>query len=257
MTQVGTTDIVGRLRLEVELTKAQTVKSRQARGVFSSRDGGREASPQLATLSPRSAVRARENNFSPSPEAPDAVSSLHNPVAVVAVDTNSRKEGFLMHLTKSGSFGIESFQRHYIVVEESSGVSWYNSKDAYMYAPQRPLGNVPFWRESTNSRGSRFKKAAVCWPLILPEDCRQATDPTLQYFAIDYAQQNDSHAKEVLATPSTAERDEWIRFISKYIEVYLAPRAESEDFQHLTQRASIPVHRSCVIDGEAPGGNVL
>ncbi|KAH9578692.1 hypothetical protein LSM04_002381 [Trypanosoma melophagium] len=42
-----------------------------------------------------------------------------------------------------------------------------------------------------------------------------------------------------------------------FIDIYLAPRAESEELQSLPRDALIPKHRSEVIEGEAPGGSTV
>ncbi|KEG15600.1 hypothetical protein DQ04_00031340 [Trypanosoma grayi] len=165
------------------------------------------------------------------------------------------KTGTLLHLVK-GSFGSKKFVSHFIVIEEQHGVAWYQSEAHFRSAPASPLGRVPFWTEMRNSRGSRFKKAAVCWPLILPEDCPKADDPTKTYFAIEYLNEKNALSKHIFAAESEAERDNWVFFITQFIEMFLAPRAESEELQHLRRGAKIPQHYSEVIDGEAPGGTV-
>ncbi|KPI85883.1 hypothetical protein ABL78_5064 [Leptomonas seymouri] len=216
------------------------------------------ASPFDATAplqSPSAALQIRTR--SPSVLSPIAGSS---PAAVAPAATN-HKEGPLLHLTRSGGLfgarGTHTFAQHYVVVSANSGISWYASREDFLHQPHRPLGRAAFWIETYNSRGSRFKKAAVCWPLILPEDCPAATDSTKTYFAVEYYTSNGEREQLVLAADSPEERDAWVQHLTKYIELYLAPRAESEELQHITRGATTPVHRSGVIEGEAPGGTVL
>ncbi|GET91701.1 hypothetical protein, conserved [Leishmania tarentolae] len=192
--------------------------------------------------------------------SPPASPPTTSPARVVIPTAATHKEGTLLHLVRgSGLFGngSRSFVPHYIVVSGSSGISWYASEAEYHQNPSRPLGHANFWIETFNSRGSRFKKAAVCWPLILPDDCPEAKDATKTYFAVDYYTPNEGREQVLLGASSPAERDEWVNFLTKYIDLYLAPRAESEELQHIPRGAEVPLHRSGVIEGEAPGGNIL
>lgn len=209
----------------------------------------------------------RNHAESPSPSSP-ASSPTNSSTAktapssvVVAPVTATHKEGTLLHLVRSGGLfgtgGTPTFVPHYVIVSDSAGISWYAKRSDYLHQPQRPLGHADFFVETYNSRGSRFKKAAVCWPLILQEDCPAANDPTKAYFAVDYYTSGGCREQLVLAANSSEERDAWVQVLTRYIDLYLAPRAESEELQHITRGAAVPLHRSGVIEGEAPGGNIL
>ncbi|EPY37131.1 hypothetical protein STCU_00166 [Strigomonas culicis] len=199
--------------------------------------------PGTATTTAAAGPHHARTSPSPSPTIP---------VRPIAERTRA---GLLLVLVRRSPF-TQAFAGHYVVVDEDSGIRCYTSKQSYEQAPQRPVLHVPFWRETRNSRGSRFKRAAVCWPLILPEDCPQATDPTFTYFAVDFVNNEAKHEKLVFAAPTPAERDAWVHFLTKYIDMYLVPRAQSEELQYLTRGAAVPQHKSAVLEGEAPGGTV-
>ncbi|KAG5470773.1 hypothetical protein LSCM1_02022 [Leishmania martiniquensis] len=214
------------------------------------RETGAAARLSIGTSTSHSSDRARS--------LPAAFPPVSPPRGVVP-NAATQKEGTLLHLVRSSGLlggGSRSFIPHY-VVSGSAGISWYASEAEYRQHPSRPLGHVDFWVETFNSRGSRFKKAAVCWPLILPCDCPEARDASKTYFAVDYYTPNGAREQIVLAASRPAERDAWVQFLTKYIDLYLAPRAESEELQHLPRGAAVPLHRSGVIEGEAPGGNIL
>ncbi|TPP43876.1 hypothetical protein CGC21_21375 [Leishmania donovani] len=266
---------------ECRLLAAQLEKSRAARAAFTCGSQGRTraapATAPAAATSPPSPQRVYSaatvtvtvkgpsigSSTSTSPDragSPSAAPPSTSPARVVIPTAATHKEGTLLHLVRgSGLFGggSRSFVPHYIVVSGSAGISWYASEAEYRQNPSRPLGHADFWIETFNSRGSRFKKAAVCWPLILPDDCPEAKDANKTYFAVDYYTPNEAREQVVLAASSPAERDEWVQVLTKYIDLYLAPRAESEELQHIPRGAAVPLHRSGVIEGEAPGGNIL
>ncbi|RNF12106.1 hypothetical protein TraAM80_00527 [Trypanosoma rangeli] len=168
----------------------------------------------------------------------------------------ARKEGTLLHLERR-VLGRERFVSHFVVIDEHEGILWYQDKKHSRTASSRPLGHVPFWKETRNSRGSRFKRAAVCWPLILPEDCSKADDPHKTYFAIEYLNDRNNYSKLIFAAESAEERDAWVFFITQFLEMFLPLRAESEGLKHLPRGAVVPRHCSEVIYGEPPCGNVL
>lgn len=221
------------------------------------------ASPAAVPPSPVRLSAPSSPSASATPDrasSPTAASPSASPRRNVVPTTATRKEGTLLHLVRSSGLfggGSASFVLHYIVVAGSAGIVWYASEAEYRQNPRRPLGHANFWIETYNSRGSRFKKAAVCWPLILPGDCPEAKDTSKTYFAVDYYTPNGAREQLVLAAASPAERDEWVQLLTKYIDLYLAPRAESQELQYIPRGAAVPLHRSGVIDGEAPGGNVL
>jgi hypothetical protein len=221
-------------------------------------NNGEEGEPATVVSSSPSSVVHSPLHPSPSPSGTSA--GVASPV-VAAPIAAAHKEGTLLHLVRSGGLfgagGTPTFVPHYIVVSGDSGIAWYASCSDYLHQPQRPLGHAAFWVETHNSRGSRFKKAAVCWPLLLQEDCPAATDPTKTYFAVDYYTASGGRDQLVLGADSVAERDAWVQVLTKYIDLYLAPRAESEELQHITRGAAVPLHRSGVIEGEAPGGTIL
>ncbi|KAI5687760.1 hypothetical protein MNV84_06825 [Leishmania braziliensis] len=262
--------------LEVQLEKSRAAREASTRVSHDKSRGAPATAPAAATSSagPQredSAAMWIENasclsigsTTATSPDrhpSPSAVSPSASPPQVILPSAATHKEGVLLHLVRSSSLfgGVSaSFVPHYIVVSDSAGISWYTSEAEYRQNPRRPLGHADFWIETYNSRGSRFKKAAVCWPLILPDDCPEARDPSKTYFAVDYYTPNGGQEQLVLAASSPAERDAWVRLLTKYIDLYLAPRTESEELQHIPRGAEVPLHRSGVIEGEAPGGNIL
>ncbi|KAG5470358.1 hypothetical protein LSCM4_03054 [Leishmania orientalis] len=268
-------------REEACLLAAQLEKSRTARGTFrcvssGARHAASAAAPTVGTSPPsptREGSASREasaaSRFSRGSSAIDVSGRTRSPSAapppaspprVVVLTAATQKKGTLLHLVRSSGLfggGSRSFVPHYIVVSGGAGISWYASEAEYHQHPSRPLGHANFWIETFNSRGSRFKKAAVCWPLILPGDCPEARDASKTYFAVDYYTPDGAREQMVLAASSPAERDAWVQFLTKYIDLYLAPRAESEELQHIPRGAAVPLHRSGVIEGEAPGGNIL
>ncbi|KPA85006.1 hypothetical protein ABB37_01437 [Leptomonas pyrrhocoris] len=218
------------------------------------------AAPPLSVASP---PRSSPTTVQRSPSSPSAAPPpAPGPSAVAAApEAATSKEGTLLHLVRSGGLfgtgGTQTFVPHYVVVTGSAGIAWYASRVDFLQQPQRPLGRAAFWIETHNSRGSRFKKAAVCWPLVLREDCPAATDASKTYFAVDYYASSGEREQLVLAADSPEERDAWVQLLTRYIDLYLAPRAESEELQHITRGAAVPLHRSGVIEGEAPGGTIL
>lgn len=261
------------LRAEIALVEAQLEKSRAARGAPPLRPSLPEhvpvhrgpptiAAPRRAAPPPRrpaptpSPTSAQGPSASPTAEKSPSPDPSPSPGRAVQPIAETMRAGVVLHFVRRMPFS-HSFVEHYLVVDEAAGIRVYGSKEKYAADPQRPLLQIPFWRETRNSRGSRFKRAAVCWPLILPEDCPQATDPAVTYFAVDYINAEEQSEKLVLGARSLAERDAWVQFLTKYIDLYLAPRAQSEELQFLTRGAAVPQHKSAVIDGEAPGGNVL
>lgn len=279
------TSYLERLQKEGFLVEKQIQRSRATRGVPSA------APRQAAERAGSSCSRASP---SPSPVHPDGESgfgvTVGERVSPVLEEPPlaAAKEGWLWHFA---GYHETELVRHYFVVDRH-GVQWYESEErARRPSPHKPLGRIAFSMVTTNSRGSVFRKAAVCWPLILPEDVPQvARDPSKTFFAVDYYVPQGFGAglfgdggggvtakKLVLAVSSPEERDEWVVFLRQYIDVFLAPRAESEELQYLamprhegeeegregsggsgagayTRR---PLHRSEVISGEAPGGNYL
>lgn len=270
-----TQEIADEIRLmETQLAKSTAARSASATHVSSTAQA--ETAPQAAipialsssaaasppspslTRGATTATAGANGAASPSPQAAGAGTSSLVTVAPLAI---THKEGSLLHLVHRGGLfgagGSHTFVPHYFVVTGDSGIAWYTNQHEYLVNPKRPLGHAAFWVETYNSRGSRFKKAAVCWPLILEEDCPAATDPTKTYFAVDYYTKGGAREQLVLAADSAEERDAWVQLLTKYIDLYLAPRAESEELQSITRGAAVPLHRSGVIEGEAPGGNIL
>jgi hypothetical protein len=149
---------------------------------------------------------------------------------------------------------FKSFFQCYFAVSETLGFAWWNSEGEYLKAPGRPADSIPFSETSTNSRGSKFLKAAVCWPLILVEDCPKATDPQRTYFGIEYYDvRGDKNEMLVLAAATPEERDEWVFHITKFVKLFLANRSESEAFLQMKVGSDSPPYVSKVLDGEAPG----
>lgn len=302
------------LQTEIDLARQQLRKSRAARGIptDSTADPAREPRQPMLELDQRAAAfRARSlASLTPAHPDPDPASSSsplpHHPRPTAAEEDSpsndnsegpplpERKEGYLGHLAPAG-FSDGDLARRYFVVDRG-GVRWYESEEHRRQdPPRRALGTVAFSVTTTNSRGSVFRRAAVCWPLLLPEDSPQvARHPGPTYFAVDYYAPQGLGArivsgggggdiesrKLILATASPAARDEWVRFLRQFIDIYLAPRAESEELQYLLTGGGVagggasasspggttagsrtpsrpPVYRSEVLDGEAPGGKYL
>lgn len=166
-----------------------------------------------------------------------------------------RKDGVLLHLVKRPiAFGLSHTMHwvpHYVVVDEH-GVTWYPGDALAQPSLPDKLGEMSFWQETTNSRGTRFKKAAVCWPQLLPEDCPQATDATQSFFGLDYVKSNGKRHMMALAARTPEEREAWVRFLQYYIELYLPPRDESRSLCKLVRTDVRPLHCSGILHGEAP-----
>lgn len=262
--------ILERLREEVALAEHQLQRSQSMRTRLEGRQWAQKEEEEPTTAAEPMVSSTAGRAASPEPTKPSlsspALYSAVTPTTApplrssreITVDPvhDTQKEGVLLLLVRArGPFGSDYFTPRYFVVDEVGGIMWYESEARYRASPHRPLAVIPFWRETVNSRGSRFKKAAVCWPLVLPEDCpATAADSSKTYFAIDYVNESGASDKIVLAANSPRERDSWVRFLTKYIDLYLAPRAESEELHSLPRGAAIPMHRSSVLDGEAPGG---
>lgn len=246
-------------------------------------------------ISPCSTDPSPHNRTNCSPPAAPPTSSATKTIAAATTKgeleqaplETERRGPLLLLVRRRGPLGGTAFIPHWFVVSETGGIQWFgplkkgeevrdecrgdlhhvkkssskSSSSKYftreeLETPQHLVGKIPFWVETLNSRGSRFKKAAVCWPLILPEDCAEATDPAIYYFGIDYYSPSAQRELMVIGARSSAERDAWVKFLRRYIKLYLAPRAESEELQHLCQGAAAPMHESRCVDGEAPGGTI-
>ncbi|RNF27548.1 uncharacterized protein Tco025E_00198 [Trypanosoma conorhini] len=244
--------LLNRLCTEIHLAQQQLRRSREARSTYGVACDNAAAcavgkSPSPPPSPPRD-VRPQQEGLSASLPgtahdkgvSPRAGETRAPPAGAA---TAARKEGTLLHLER-GPLGRERFAPHFVVIDEHKGIVWYQSERHARTAPSRPLGQVPFWKETRNSRGSRFKKAAVCWPLILPDDCPKADDPKKTYFAIEYLNDKGSYSKLVFAAESAEERDDWVLFITQFLEMFLPPRAESEELQHLPRGAAVPRHTS-------------
>jgi hypothetical protein len=158
------------------------------------------------------------------------------------------KQGMLMNFGKKRF--LRGFDNHCVVVNEE-GVSWY--KNEREVKSGKPVDSIPFYVLTTNSRGSRFKQAAVCWPLVTTQECPKANDPKKTYFGIQHTDPKDGSLDIItFGASSPEERDEWVFFITKYIKLYLAPAPEFMVFEHMKVGAEIPLHRQGVLDGEAP-----
>lgn len=193
-------------------------------------------------------------------EGDGASSPLATPPPAAALT----KGGMLLNYGKDRF--MRSFQNHWVVVsdgegrgpsgrQEVAGVAWYDSEAAYRKG-SAPIDSIPFFAVEKNSRGSLFKKASVCWPLVTDEDCPKlsAADKSKTYFAVDYA--NPKSGKMdliVLGAASDAERDEWVTFITRFLVLYLPPGEEFEPFINFPVGANPPLHVSQVLGGEAPG----
>lgn len=253
MTRFITEDatLIDRICAEVALVKEQVRRSqavRQSCGavrVAHEEDGGdmfQEAGLQPAdTPTGPSDVLLRDGPFS----APAREDSLV-----------LRKEGTLLVLEK-GTFGREKFVPRFVVVDEHMGVMWYQCETHSRLSPSEPLGQVAFWRETRNSRGTRFKRAAVCWPRVLQEDCPKADDTTKMYFAVEYLNQKEAYSKVIFAADSETERNDWVFFITHFIDLFLLPCAESDELRHLPRGATTPRHISGVIDEEISESTVM
>ena len=158
------------------------------------------------------------------------------------------KGGMLSNWGKKGFF--RSFNDHYVVVDEQ-GVRWFKSEREVRGG--KPMDSIPWYVLTTNSRGSRFKNAAVCWPLITTQECPKATDRNKTYFGIQYTDPKSNELEFlVFGAPSPQDRDEWVFVITKYIKLYLAPAPEFMEFENMRVGSERPAHMHGVIDGEAP-----
>ena len=169
------------------------------------------------------------------------------------------KGGMLLNLGKERF--MRSFSNQYVVVSDGTtpgtfeGIAWYDSEASFLRRA-KPIDCVPFFVVTQNSRGSRFKRATVCWPHLTEEDCPKMTSlknhKALSFFAVD----NVSAAKSeliVFAAASAKEREEWVYFLTRLVALYIPPGEEFEPFANMPVGASKPVHMSHVLDGEAPG----
>ncbi|CAD2215975.1 hypothetical protein AGDE_00207 [Angomonas deanei] len=222
----------------------------------------RRFSTSLAITTPKRPTRPSpaKPSFS-EPSTPQVAERSPEPTSPVAPpkevpQERGTKSGTLLHLARRTTLlgATEEFVEHYFVVN-ASGISWYSSLKGYETHPDHPLGRIPFFVETKNSRGSRFKKAAVCWPVV--DDCAKVTDPSVVYFMVDYSLASGESKKLYLGASSATERNEWVTFLTQYIDLYLPPDADSEELQKIEKGADVPVHRSHVIEGEAPGGTIL
>ena len=246
---------------EIRLLDLQIEKSRAVRGlattapVHAAADSLAAVPVEVAaTSSPIAAARGASESAS-SPPA-DSVSSpqiqkqpqQQQPLAEDA----PVKRGSLLSFGKKKF--LQKFEPRYIAVD-AQGIGWWDSEASFAKQPTKPQDSIGFASQTTNSRGSTFKKCAKCWPLVTIEDCKEAKDPSLVYFGVSFINAKGDNELLVLAVPSQRERDEWVLFITKFIALYLAPRAESAEFVNMPVGAKSPLHMDCVLDGEAPGGN--
>ncbi|EKF33415.1 hypothetical protein MOQ_002719 [Trypanosoma cruzi marinkellei] len=253
-------EALARIRTEINLVEVQLRRSREARSKYSIGYENNTTGCAKETLRASSVhVGPRQEVLSLSlPSTPYdekltlCTEEAQSPLGRAPVA--ARKEGTILHLEK-GSFGREKFVSRFLLVDEHEGVMLYESQKHRHSSVSRPLGHVPFSKETRNSRGSRVKKAAVCWPRILPEDCPKAADLQKKYFAIEYLNEKDVSSKLIFAAESDEERDEWVHFITRFIDVFLAPRAGSENLQHTPRALTVPRRCSGFSDGGAPDGN--
>ena len=203
--------------------------------------------PPLDTCATNSAVptphRSPVRNAEEAQSHPSSASTPTGSQSTVRV-------GYLMNYGKRGFF--RSFNLQFIVVDES-GVRWYRSNKEYTTNPSAMLDAIPWFVEATNSRGSRFKHAAVCFPVVTKEDCPKATDPNKTYFGIQYMD-NQRFELLVLAANTPQERDDWCYHITKYVKLHIPFGEEFQQYAHMKVGAATPLHLSHAIEGEAPGG---
>ncbi|EKG03608.1 hypothetical protein TCSYLVIO_005340 [Trypanosoma cruzi] len=254
-------EALSRIRTEIYLVEVQLRRSREARrkygvGYESNTTGCANDTLRASSvdMGPKREVLLLSLPSTPYDEKlTSCTEEAHSPLA--RAPAAARKEGTILHLEK-GPFGREKFVLRFLLVDEHEGVMWYKSEQHCRSNASSPLGHVPFWKETRDSRGSRFKRAAVCWPRILPENCPKAVDPRKKYFAIGYRNEKDACNKLIFAAESDEERNDWVHFITQFIDVLLAPRAGSENLQHTPRALTLPRNCSRFGDGEAPDGNV-
>lgn len=269
------------VRTEITLLDEQLARSRRARGaapyVYVP-----PSLPTIVSAKSAAALRAAEqttptaSSTQGSSSAPSATASPSLSPAAAAADAsplqrqasssalldptlNVAERAMLKSTIKCGqlyyfkkSFFGGGFEFCYLVVDEANAIRWYKSERDFATAPAKPLGQLPFFTVSTNSRGSKFKEAAVVWPLITKEECPKATDANKVYFGVQY---HTPQALEhlVLCASDARERDEWVYFLTKYIALYIPASEEFQPFVGMRLGATEPLHRREVLGGEAPG----
>ena len=210
-------------------------------------------SPQRPVSNAKSEVSSSSTTNPPPTESHTVSPAPANDAAPPAMF----KAGMLLNLGKERF--MRSFSNHYVVVSDGQtpgsidGIAWYDSEAAFL-KKSKPIDSIPFYTVTQNSRGSRFKKASVCWPHLTHEDCPKITSVKVEkaFFAVD----NVTAPKNeliVFAAGTKKEREEWVYFITKFVALYLPPGDEFEAYANTPVGATKPLHVSHVLDGEAPG----
>jgi hypothetical protein len=161
------------------------------------------------------------------------------------------KGGVLWNYGKKSLF--RSFKQQYVVAD-SEKISWYKTEKDWKDKPAAPIDSVPLYILAKNSRGSSFKNPAVCMPTVTLKDCPKANDPKMHYFGLQYFEANGDAQVLAFATESFAERNEWVRFITTFVKLYVPLGVENaEALAAMPVGANSPLHTKEVLGGEAPG----
>jgi len=217
---------------EIRLLNLQIERSRQFRGAAEAR-----GLPQ------------KSEGGVPIAAAPIKVPSLPLATAVLTLDQRideqlklDNKEGFLMNLGKKGFMGRQSWAKTWVVVAPND-IKWFGAK-----GESKPLDSIPLYVETTNTRGSKFKNPAVCFPFITTNECPKATEAGKFYFGVQYYDK-DKLEFLVFQAETDAERLEWVAFLTKYVKMYIPP---GMSVQSPRVGSETPLHTKTVLGGEAP-----
>jgi len=175
---------------------------------------------------------------------------------VVAAEGPTRRSGVLQCLGRKRL--LQRFERVFVVLSpESKQLSWWPDEVSSTSKP--PTDSIPFVELVTNSRGSRFRKAAKVCPIVDKDDVPElpSSKDSLVCFGLSfYNPQNQQNLWMVFGAADADERDRWVVALAQYVDIYLPPRQESAEyarhFKELVPVTSPPLYVDAVLDGEAP-----
>ena len=200
-------------------------------------------SPQAKDIG---SVHETNNNLATPVDAPPSL-SLKDPFDQMMI--TPEKGGTLLLNGKDRL--LRTFAPYYVVAS-SAGMFWFSSQSQVKSAP---VDGFPFVEMESNSRGSSFARACVCWPMVMEDDCPKASDRSKVYFGVDYFNPKTKKNELVTFGAATAlERDEWVFFITRFVKLYIpATRPEYIAFGGMRVGSKTPLYVSKVLGGEAPG----
>eukprot|EP00760_Papus_ankaliazontas_P013641 PhM_4_TR15872/c0_g1_i1/m.84826 len=266
-------DFHARIQDEINLVRKQIEASRAARGVgplhvHRNKSFARKTENVATAFAPSAAVRELANSTTSSSGVLDATSSGGGGIDLSATASFAleqrrdnmlsaeRREGWLHTYGKRGLF--QSWKKVFVSVGPND-VRWFKQQPRDSPPTEKPADSISLYIESTNSRGSRFKIPAVCFPFITGDDAPKAVESSAKslpagalLFGVQYTEK-DKLELVVFAAESEEEREDWVVFLTKYVPMYVPPRMMQNSSVKVPRAgAEAPLHQKVVLGGEAP-----